>query len=65
VAALPDVTGGAAVLVDPLDPVSIADGIDQAITERDAWVGRGRKRVAEFTWERTAGLTAAVYRELV
>jgi glycosyltransferase involved in cell wall biosynthesis len=65
VAALPDVTGEAAVLVDPLDPVSIADGLERAITERDAWVERGRKRVAEFTWERTADLTAQVYRELV
>ncbi len=65
VAALPDVTGGAAVLVDPLDPASIADGLERAITERDAWVERGRKRVADFTWQRTADLTAQVYRELV
>ena len=65
VAALPDVTGGAAVLVDPLDPADIADGLERAITERDAWVERGRKRVAEFTWERTAAMTAAVYRELI
>ena len=65
VAALPDVTGGAAVLVDPLDPESIADGLDQAITERDSLVARGRKRVADFTWQRTAALTADVYRELV
>ena len=65
VAALPDVTGGAAVLVDPLDPESIADGLDQAITERDSLVARGRKRVADFTWQRTAAMTADVYRELV
>jgi glycosyltransferase involved in cell wall biosynthesis len=64
VAALPDVTGGAAVLVDPYDPENIADGLERAITERSTFVERGRKRVAEFTWERTAALTAAVYREL-
>jgi glycosyltransferase involved in cell wall biosynthesis len=65
VAALPDVTGGAALLVDPLDPVSIADGLEQAITERDVWVARGRNRVAEFTWQRTAAMTAEIYRELL
>jgi glycosyltransferase involved in cell wall biosynthesis len=65
VAALPDVTGGAAVLVDPYDPLSIADGLERAIVEREALVVLGRKRVGEFTWQRTASLTAGVYRELV
>jgi glycosyltransferase involved in cell wall biosynthesis len=65
VAALPDVTGGAAVLVDPLDPADIADGLERAITERDRFVELGRRRVAAFTWERTAAMTAGVYRELV
>jgi len=65
VAALPDVTGGAAVMVDPLDPIDIADGLERAITERDSLVERGRQRAAEFTWRRTAAMTADVYRELV
>jgi glycosyltransferase involved in cell wall biosynthesis len=65
VAALPDVTGGAAVMVDPLDPTDIANGLERAITERDSFIDRGRRRAAEFTWERTAALTADVYRELV
>jgi glycosyltransferase involved in cell wall biosynthesis len=64
VGALPDVTGGAAVLVDPLDPADIADGLERAITERDSLVERGRQRAALFTWERTATMTTAVYREL-
>ncbi len=65
VAALPDTTGGAAVLVDPLDPGDIADGLERAITERDRFVELGRRRVAAFTWERTAAMTVDVYRELV
>lgn len=63
-AALPEVTGGAAVLVDPLDPVGIADGLERAIAERHALVRAGRAHVASYTWERTADLTIQAYREL-
>ena len=62
--ALPEVTGGAAILVDPLDVDDIADGLEQAIAERDALIVAGRRRAAEFTWARTAALTVDVYREL-
>jgi glycosyltransferase involved in cell wall biosynthesis len=64
VAALPEVAGGAAVLVDPLSVESIAGGIEEAIADRDRLVAAGARRAAEFTWERTADLTMAVYREL-
>jgi len=63
--ALPEVTGRAAVLVDPLDPTSIADGISEAIAGRDSLISRGRARAREFSWKRTAALTAAVYREML
>ncbi|MGI8617541.1 MAG: glycosyltransferase family 4 protein [Gemmatimonadaceae bacterium] len=64
VAALPEITGGAAVLVDPLDTTDIADGLERAISERDTLIPRGRRRAREFTWARTAALTVDVYREL-
>ena len=63
--ALPEVTGGAAVLVDPLSAAAIADGIEEAIAEREWLVPMGRVRAKEFTWDRAAALTADVYRELV
>jgi glycosyltransferase involved in cell wall biosynthesis len=63
--ALPEVTGGAAILVDPLNPAAIADGIETAIDERDRLVPLGQSRAKEFTWGRAATLTAKVYRELV
>ena len=63
--ALPEVTGGAAILVDPLNPLAIADGIEKAIDERDKLVPAGRSRAMRFTWDRAAALTAKVYRELV
>ena len=63
--ALPEVTGGAAVLVDPQSATAIADGIERAVVERDRLVPMGRVRAREFSWDKAAALSAAVYRELV
>ena len=63
--ALPEVAGGAAVLVDPLRLESIADGIAAAIADRENLVERGRYQARKFSWARTGALTAAAYRELV
>lgn len=68
VSSLPEVAGEAALLVDPSDEAQIAAGIRQVVTEpriADSLRRRGRERAAGFTWERTAMLTAAVYREVV
>ncbi|HJQ10199.1 MAG TPA: glycosyltransferase family 1 protein [Gemmatimonadaceae bacterium] len=62
--ALPEVTGGAAVLVDPEDATAIADGIEHAVAERTRFSALGRARAREFSWQKTATLTAAVYREV-
>jgi len=61
---LPEVTGGAAILVDPLDTIDIANGLEQAITAGDTLREPGRRRAALFTWKKTADATLAVYREL-
>jgi glycosyltransferase involved in cell wall biosynthesis len=58
-----EVAGGAAVLVDPLDPASIAAGLEQALARRDELRGQGLGRAAGFTWDAVARETAAVYRE--
>ena len=60
-----EVAGGAAVLVDPRDVASIADGVLRAIEQRDALSSRSRERSARLTWRRTAELTREVYREAV
>lgn len=65
VASIPEVCGGAAVLVDPRSPESIADGILSLLRDpsrRADLVRRGRLRAAELNWERTARATMAVYR---
>ena len=57
-AALPEICGGAATLVDPDDGVAVADAVLAAAqvsgTERAARRVAGLARAAEFTWERTA-----------
>ena len=59
-----EVAGGAAILVDPLDVASIADGIRQALARRDALVPLGLARAREFTWERAADSVVELWREL-
>ena len=58
-----EVAGGAAVLVDPLDPSSIAAGIEEAVTRRDGLARAGLERSKGFSWTETARRTAEVYRE--
>jgi glycosyltransferase involved in cell wall biosynthesis len=53
------------VLVDPLDPASIAAGIEEADRRRDELRPRGLERAAEFTWDEVAERTLAVYRQAV
>lgn len=62
--ALPETAGDAAVLVEPLDPRSIADGIDEAIARADELVARGRARAAAAGWERAAARHVELYRSL-
>jgi glycosyltransferase involved in cell wall biosynthesis len=58
-----ETAGDAAVLVDPLDPVAIAAGIEEADRRREELRAPGLERAHGFTWERAAALTAAAYRE--
>jgi glycosyltransferase involved in cell wall biosynthesis len=62
--AMEEVAGGAAVLVDPLDPAAIAAGIREAIDRRDELGRAGVERARLYTWDAAAAATADVYREL-
>ena len=59
-----EVAGGAAVLVDPRDPASIAAGIEEVHRRRDSLVEIGRARASMFTWRRAADLVEDLWREL-
>ncbi len=59
-----EVAGGAAVLVDPLDVASIADGLHRALADADALRAAGRARAEQLSWPAAAAATLDVYREL-
>jgi len=66
-ASLPEVAGDAALTVDPERSDLIADAIYRIATDpelRQDLINRGRRRVEEFSWERTARLTLEAYREV-
>lgn len=60
---MPEVAGEAAVLVDPYDASSIADGITKILAGPKALIEKGFTRVREFSWEKTARMTLEVYKE--
>ena len=63
---LPEVAGDAALLCDANDVTMLAQTIEQVIAERDlreTLRARSLARAAQFTWERTAALTADIYRQ--
>ena len=60
--ALEEVAGEAAVLVSRDE---LADGIRQALAERDRLVAAGLERASAFGWRASAERTLAVYREIL
>jgi glycosyltransferase involved in cell wall biosynthesis len=61
--ALEEVSGDAAVLVDPLDPDAIAAGLNEALDRREDLRERGLERARAFDWHDVARETVTVYRE--
>ncbi len=62
---IPEVAGGAAVLVPPGDTDALADGVVRALDEAATLVAAGLRRAAEYRWSATAERTANVYREVL
>ena len=61
---LPEVAGGAALLVDPLDVDAIATALHQAASDdalRADLIARGFERVRPFTWDNAAKQLLGVY----
>lgn len=67
VPSLAEVAGEAALLVDPVSPDEMAAAMARLLAEpelRAELIRRGLARSRAYTWERTARLTLAVYREV-
>jgi glycosyltransferase involved in cell wall biosynthesis len=65
VTSLPDQAGNAALLFDPFSVEAISDAIRRISTDaelRDDLRERGRRRLQDFSWERTAKAYRALYR---
>ena len=62
ISSMPEVAGGAAVLVDPYDPDAIAAGLAEAIRRRPHLVTAGLTRAAARCWGDVAAETSDVYR---
>ena len=61
--AMEEVAAGAAELVDPLEPASIAAGIERAVARRDELRASGLERARRFSWDATAAAATAAYLE--
>ena len=67
VSSLPEVVGDAAVIITPENVFDIARGIREILLEDDVrarLVTAGYAQVRQFSWEKTARQTLAVYREV-
>lgn len=68
VSSLPEIAGGAAVLVDPYKIEEITVGIEKLIRDekfRSKIVDAGLKRAGEFSWQKTAKETIKVYEKIL
>ncbi len=65
VASMPEVSGGAALLVDPLEPAEIEEAMHRLLEDGDLGkqlVEKGRERASAFSWENTAREVLKIYR---
>jgi glycosyltransferase involved in cell wall biosynthesis len=68
VSSLPEVVGDAALLIDPLDPVAIADAMRRVLMDSDLHENlrqKGLQRVREFSWERSVRRVREIYGEVL
>lgn len=67
VSSLPEVAGGAALLVDPYDVEAIANGIVRAVTDepfRAVMIEKGKQRARTFSWKQSVSKIHEIYMEV-
>jgi glycosyltransferase involved in cell wall biosynthesis len=65
---LPEIAGGASLMIDPDDPVELADSLDRILHDGELQQQlrhQGFDRVKEFSWERCVREVVAVYHRVL
>ncbi len=65
---LPEVVGDAGLLVDPTDPVALAEAIERVLADKafaSACAAKGIEKSRTYRWDRAAELTYSVYQQAV
>ncbi|MDN3690733.1 glycosyltransferase family 4 protein [Cyclobacterium jeungdonense] len=65
---MPEVAGNAAMLIDPFDPESIRQGIEQLLNNeeiREKLIAKGHQRPALFDYKKGAATTLAKYQDIL
>ncbi len=65
---LPEVAGDAALLINPDEPMQLAEAILKLITDSELhqeFIDKGKERAKTFSWERTAKETLKAYRSII
>lgn len=65
---IPEVTGDAALLVEPNDVEGLAEAMQKVLSDgelRKSMSAKGKAQAAKFSWEKTAKQTLAVYNNVV
>lgn len=65
---LPEVAGDAALLIDPNQPIELAEAILRVISDsllRQELINKGKERAKLFSWEKTAKETLNVYKSIM
>jgi glycosyltransferase involved in cell wall biosynthesis len=68
VSSLPEVVGDAALLVDPYDPESIAEGMRRVLTDADLRAtlrARGLAQVQQYSWQQSIEQVHRIYNEVL
>lgn len=65
---LPEIAGGAAVLINPHEPESIASVMSRVLSDNELWNKKrsdGLERAKFFTWDKTASKTIEAYLDIL
>jgi len=68
ISSIPEVTGNAAILIDPNDHMQLAEAMLQVISDsqlRQNLINKGKIRADLFSWERTAKETLKAYKSII